>query len=1082
MTGRKHIFPLPVAGYPQAKSPGFFLDLMAASLNSMFGEPCRDRGNPSSLRVMKRLDHLLERSEILQQQLPVLTFSNVFASKGVDYQGEEIRVAKSLVWSGIEASLPAQVGTLQLRDFCHSGVLHYVDHFEDFLLPPELQVIGKTPRVFVDDSEWPVVAAGLISRGLCIPMKTTDLFHVGSSPLVHGMFAVSKDEFLGDVELCRLIMNLKPVNALTRALEGDTCTLPMVTQLGGLYLDDGEILTVSSEDLRCYFYLFAVPEAWHKYLGFGRRLPQELVPEGGSDFEWVLCSRVLPMGFLNSVGIAQHVHRNVVTRCMGSLSPRWGPERELRRDRPLSHLPELFRVYLDNFDELRKADRKTYELIKGLPSATVAHLREAYAEAGLPTHPKKTVQQMDRAEVQGAWIDGNEGTMCAKPSKIVRYVRLALEVVANGKASQKELQIVGGGLVYVAMFKRPLLGALNHLWKGIVSLEGLPRGRRYPISKEIVLELVRFVGLVPLAFSNFRLKFDEMVSVSDASNTGGGFCVSRGLSPYGAAAALADVRGDIPECDDTCQVLSIGLFDGIAALRTALDVLQAPIAGHISVESNPQAQRVVEANFHGSIMVDDVTAVTEEMVTEWSLKFSMVGLVLVGSGPPCQGVSGLNADRRGALRDARSVLFKHVPRIVKLCKSKFPWAQVRSLTENVASMDWEDCSTMNQEYDFMPWFIDASGIALCHRPRLYWVDWELCGGQGVTFLKGSDGRLPIQGEVQLTAELDPASFLEPGALMGAEKLPPFTTSRPSPQPMRKPAGLKDCQEHEVMRWKADDHRFPPYQYKDKHCISHQGTLRTPSVTEREAMMGFPPGYTMQCLKKAEHGTRHHLDCRLSLLGNSWHVGVVAWLLSCLLVPLGLIPVVSLQELVTRLTPGRSGLLQSLLSRPPLNHSTKTLPCSSLLVKKLIGLASLKGEDILLQQATELPMRFHRMRASVPGRLWRWRIVAGWKWTGAQEHINVLEARAVLTSLRWRAEQQLQLDCRCLHLVDSIVVLHCLTRGRSSSRKMRRTIMKINALLLATGIQPSWGYIDTHQNPADKPSRWATKKKWLKRSK
>ena len=349
-------------------------------------------------------------------------------------------------------------------------------------------------------------------------------------------------------------------------------------------------------------------------------------------------------------------------------------------------------------------------------------------------------------------------------------------------------------------------------------------------------------------------------------------------------------------------------------------------------------------------------------------------------------------------------------------------------------------------------------------------------------MDGSDGRLPIKGEVQLEAPLQVSAFLEPGATMGAEKLPTFTTSRPSSKPMRKPAGLKDCRSHEVARWQGDSHRFPPYQYKYKHCILHQGTLRTPSVIEREAMMGFPSGYTVQCLKKSEHDTMRHRDCRLTLLGNSWHVGVVAWLLSCLLHRLGLIPFVSLADLVARLPPGQSENLQTLLARPPLMHSTKTLPASSLLVKKLIGLSSLRGEDVLLQQATELPLRYQRMRASVPGKLWRWRIISGWKWTGSPEHINVLEARAVFTTLRWRAEQKLQLDCRCLHLVDSMVVLHCLTRGRSSSRKLRRTIMRINALLLATGIQPTWAYIDTHQNPADKPSRWAVKKKWLKRSK
>ena len=191
-------------------------------------------------------------------------------------------------------------------------------------------------------------------------------------------------------------------------------------------------------------------------------------------------------------------------------------------------------------------------------------------------------------------------------------------------------------------------------------------------------------------------------------------------------------------------MLSIGLFDGIAALRVALDVLQAPVAGHVSVECNGAAQRVVEANFPGSLLVEGVEQVDEAMVTEWSLRFGMVGLVLVGAGPPCQGVSRLNADRRGALRDARSSLFCHVSRIVTLCKRKFPWAQVRAFVENVASMDRVDCEVMNESYDMCPWYVDSAGISLCHRPRLYWFDWEVQEGVGVELWHGSDGRLPNQ--------------------------------------------------------------------------------------------------------------------------------------------------------------------------------------------------------------------------------------------------------------------------------------------------------------------------------------------------
>ena len=105
-----------------------------------------------------------------------------------------------------------------------------------------------------------------------------------------------------------------------------------------------------------------------------------------------------------------------------------------------------------------------------------------------------------------------------------------------------------------------------------------------------MIELIRFIGLCPLSFMNLRSSFDEVVTTSDASTTGGGICRSRGTTPYGQAASLSQVRGDIPEEQELTQVLSIGLFDGIGALRVALDCLKAPMAGHISVEKSVEFQ------------------------------------------------------------------------------------------------------------------------------------------------------------------------------------------------------------------------------------------------------------------------------------------------------------------------------------------------------------------------------------------------------------------------------------------------------------------------------------------------------------
>ena len=95
----------------------------------------------------------------------------------------------------------------------------------------------------------------------------------------------------------------------------------------------------------------------------------------------------------------------------------------------------------------------------------------------------------------------------------------------------------------------------------------------------------------------------------------------------------------------------------------------------------------------------------------------------------------------------------------------------------------------------------------------------------------------------------------------------------------------------------------------------------------------------------------------------------------------------------------------------------------------------------------------------------WKMISAWRWRLGSEHINSQELRSISTSMHWRLEHkdlcvgypsagygyghpgkaiatQRSLWCS-LHPPHG----QCLTRG-SSSRKLRRTLARINALLLA----------------------------------
>eukprot|EP00435_Cladocopium_sp_Y103_P039959 s294_g10.t2 len=250
-----------------------------------------------------------------------------------------------------------------------------------------------------------------------------------------------------------------------------------------------------------------------------------------------------------------------------------GGERELRRDRPPTVAKDMFRVYLDNWDQIRRVDRRLAAEIEGHPSEEQAALREEYLSRRLPRHPGKAVEGTLQAEVQGAVIDGDLGVAYAKPDKILKYVGLTWELLSRNCATQRELQVIAGGLVYICMFRRPLLCSLNALWRHIEDMKIHPAVVRLPVPQSVREELIRFLALVPLAQMDFRLPMERQVTASDASSTGGGICASVGLTSYGVTAQAALVRGELSEPFEIIEVLTIGLFDGIGALRVAAEIL-----------------------------------------------------------------------------------------------------------------------------------------------------------------------------------------------------------------------------------------------------------------------------------------------------------------------------------------------------------------------------------------------------------------------------------------------------------------------------------------------------------------------------
>ena len=652
---------------------------LVIALNSFYG--CEIFSDKPINEVQKRcLDLLVEdvqRVCSLGHRLEHFDWGDFFSTRSIDYKGDEVKTARQLTWANISPALPKEIGRVPLAEVCALGARHYVEHFDLFIRPPETWSLKRPPKVMVPDQAWGEVCTGLVQSGVCTFLAAEDVFQTGSGPLLNGMFGVTKDEWHDGVEVYRLIMNMIPLNSIPQTLKGDVETLPMWSLMSPFFIQPNESLLISSEDVRCFFYTMSVPKCWQKYLAFNKLVPQDVLPPELQGRDVYLTSQVLPMGFLNSVSLAQHVRRNLALWSGEDYDgPVNAPECEIRKDRASTIGNPSWRIYLDNYDLLERVKALDVSSLSGSVAPAALALRQQYEKWEVPRNLKKAVARSDLAEIQGAQVDGQRGIAYPREVKLCKYLAATLSLLEASAVTQRQVQVVTGGLVYVSMFRRPMLGSLNSLWQFIQAFTNPLQRRSLP--GPVRHELLRFLGMLPLAKLDFRLDYQEQVTCSDASTSGGGICVSTKLSSLGSMAASGKLRGELPELRSDHKVLSIGLFDGIGSLRVGLDLLGVNVIGHVSVEKDEAARRVVESHFPETLSVERVEDVDEPMVASWAVEFSQASVVVLGGGPPCQGVSGLNASRKGALRTCAEsgTCFGHTScgaRSMPLWKVLRPW-------------------------------------------------------------------------------------------------------------------------------------------------------------------------------------------------------------------------------------------------------------------------------------------------------------------------------------------------------------------------------------------------------------------------
>jgi hypothetical protein len=312
----------------------------------------------------------------------------------------------------------------------------------------------------------------------------------------------------------------------------------------------------------------------------------------------------------------------------------------------------------------------------------------------------------------------------------------------------------------------------------------------------------------------------------------------------------------------------------------------------------------------------------------------------------------------------------------------------------------------------------------------------------------------------LGAKRSVKEFLQKGRSVAASFIvfPTFITAKTRTSPRFMPNGIASCSADELALWERSGFRLPPYHYKLKNLVfdSTKQSWATPSPELKEKLMLFRPDYTfVKKSNKQTLGVADQADLRESLLGNSMHAGVLATLL---------MPALKSWNLIHDYV---EPALLATAGRQPQHAGTASPELR--LVRAYFSYQDHRG-GLILCESGQSRMRSKPLAEKFDAKQWTWRPVISCKWSLPGEHINALESRALLLTLRWRARSVARFSKRFLHLTDSKVALGSFAKHRSNSRSYNYIVTRSAALQLASSMQPVLAFVRSARNPADLPSR------------
>ena len=993
--------------------------------------------------------------------------------KKVSYTGEEISQPFPVSVEQIKKGLPpvGHGGSIPAVDFLKGRTTFLVLNPEETLLPEEKrEPIPLQAKVHIQKGQEVAVFELLRERGIIRWVPEETVYCTPRGPVLNGLFGVIKPNKYTESNLpvLRVIMNLVPTNSLFRVIQGDIGFLPNAASWIPLVVAEGSELFLSQGDMSSAFYLFRVPPCWEKFLMFNFSTSGGLINMDPNKKYRPACV-VLPMGWSSSVGIMQQLTREIL------LTKGLPESLELKKSAPL---PAWFtqvlndsdeehawwQVYLDNFLAGERVSTTTSSLNVALQGAAM----KAWGDAGVLTAEDKQVIDSPQVVELGIRLDGKNGLLGASPERLLKTIWASAHMLSGIRWDRKLTQVLLGRWIFILQFRRAAMGVLSRSWEVLE--------RPWPVPTKVAQmerEVLALMCLAPLLQVDMRCDYDGCVTCSDASESGGAAALSKGLTWSGRSLVTYMANPSLRPLPQ--PILLISVFNGIGGLFRIYDILGLDVAGRISIDISREANRVTRSTWPSVVELHDVTTISREDVAEWANAHPRVTEVHVMAGFPCVHLSSARAYRRN-LEGEGSKLFWDLLQVLQWIIEIFgTFAKVKYCIENVASMDEAARRQISEELDIVPVKLDPADCLPFSRPRFAWCSEELVAMEGLELWTEKE----YVRCVVTAPSLAISSWIRPGWIWDDEdgriKQPTFMKSIKRSQPPPVPAGYSRASAETLQRWREDSYRFPPYQYGDRFLLHHpEHGSRLLDSTERELLLGFGPGHTSTCMPASDmkRSYENYEDTRKSLCGDSY--SILSFAIMGAQMCADLVPRMSPAQIIGRfgLAPGASAHpeVQVPLSRWLAYGGDGMLAGDEEvdLVRRRGLTVNHTGADVRLETGHVMG-RKSPAHGSVRSWWWQWKHLFKLHWV-EPSHINRLEMKMILNTLLWKARDPSKVNCRWLHLEDSMVCLYVLSKGRTSSRLLQPICNRIGAVQLGLGVSLLHAHVGSSENPTDAASR------------